>query len=390
MLTIDNLIDIKYKNLKSIIDYVRFREHSTKKEIAHDLNLSFATVSNMINLLMSMDLIQEAQAHTSKYVGRSPKYINLNTERLKIITFDLHLDWCMSLCAIDLARNITCRKSYEVKPYDTINQFMEQVKEVFFDFVNSNKIGLDTVIGAGVIMRGIFDEHSDCVSVSENLVFHNQPMRKLIREAIGKPAVMENDANLAAYFSALSSQTNNLMYVYMGEGLGSGTITNGNILRGVCGYSSEIDHIPMGKLNKKCPHCGNYDCLYMDICKNGFLTKYNGKDYSFFQTYSAEWEDYVKHLREGEKRAIHVAEENATILGRGLAAAVCIAWPSKVVIGGLPKELYQTMKPILEQEINSRKPFEPYIDVCHDDQCYDTIARGAAEMLYSQWYPNFD
>ena len=43
IMTVDSLIDLKYKNLKSIIDYIRFRDSSTKREVARELNLSFAT-----------------------------------------------------------------------------------------------------------------------------------------------------------------------------------------------------------------------------------------------------------------------------------------------------------------------------------------------------------
>ncbi len=390
MLTVDNLIDLKYKNLKSIIDYVRFREYNTKKQIAHELNLSFATVSNMINLLMNAGLIKETEARTSKYVGRFPKFINLNHKRFYIISLDLHLDWCMSLCLIDLARNIISRKTYEAQPFDDVNRLMERVKEVFDDFLGVNGIDPEMVIGAGIIMRGILNEQSDYIVVSENKLFQNQPIKKFMREAIRKPIVMENDTNLAAYFSAISMETDNLMYVYMGEGLGFGIITGGNILRGVRGYSSEIDHIPMGKLHKKCPHCGNYDCLHTDVSRNGFLTKYYEKDYEFKRSYKDEWEEYTKRIRSGDTRAVEVASENAVILGKALATAASITWPEKVVIGGIPQELYQVMGPVVEREINSRKPFEPYITVKHDDQCYDTIAKGAAEMMYFQWLPDFE
>lgn len=390
MLKVDNLIDLKNKNLKSIIDYQRFRSDTTKKQIAHDLNLSFATVSNMANLLMNIDLIRETENSSSKYVGRSPKYIHMNNERFYIITLDLHMNQCMSLCKTDLASRILCRKTYEVPLFSSIDHFMRQAKEVFDDFLNVSKSDADKVIGVGVIMPGIFFDQNDYMASIENSIFQNQPIRKLMSDAIGKPVIMENDTNLAAYFSAISTQTNNLVYLYMGEGLGFGVVTNGNILRGVCGYSSEIDHIPMGTLNQKCPYCGNYDCLHTDVSRNGFLTKYNGKEHEFKRSYTAEWEDYIEHIRHGDARAVEVARKNALILGKGLAAAVCITWPARVVIGAIPPELYRIMMPIVEEQINSRKPFDPYIPVSYDNQCLDTIAKGAAEMLYSQWIPDYE
>ncbi len=390
MVKVDNLIDLKNKNLKSIIDYQRFKSNTTKKQIAQDLNLSFATVSNMANLLMNIDLIRETENSSSRYVGRSPKYIHMNTERFYIITLDLHMSQYMSLCKIDLASRILCRKTYEVQLFSSIEHFMKQAQEVFDDFINASQSDADKVIGVGVIMPGIFFEQNDCMVSIENSIFRNQPIRKLMSDAIGKPVIIENDTNLAAYFSAISTHTDNLVYLYMGEGLGFGVVTNGNILRGVCGYSSEIDHIPMGTLNQRCPYCGNYDCLHTDVSRNGFLTKYNGGEYEFKRSYTAEWEDYIEHIRRGDVRAAEVARENALILGKGLSAAVCITWPARVVIGAIPPELYRIMMPIVERQINSRKPFEPYITVGYDDQCLDTMAKGAAEMFYSQWMPEYE
>ena len=67
--SIDNLLDIKSKNLKSIISYMRFHNANTKKQVASDLGLSFATVSNMVNDLITHGLIEICDGGHEKSVG---------------------------------------------------------------------------------------------------------------------------------------------------------------------------------------------------------------------------------------------------------------------------------------------------------------------------------
>ncbi|HHW31733.1 MAG TPA: ROK family protein [Clostridiaceae bacterium] len=388
MMHIDNLIDIKYKNIKSIIDYIRFKKNCTKKEISDSLKLSFATVSNMINLLMSKDLISKTTVDNSRSVGRNPKNFNFKPDRFCIITIDLHLDEYLSICQVDLARKILARETYEIGCYNDIGQFIQKVKNIYKNFVISTNIDADSIIGFGIIIKGIYDNQTDCMISSENKIFIGQPLRKLLGEALEKFVIVENDANIAALFSAISSGIRDLMYVYLGEGLGFSVISGGNILRGTSGYSPEIDHIPMGRIKVKCPYCGNDNCLSTDLSQNGFLTKYYKSDFLYKKTYKFEWEEYIKQIRLGDAHAIDVANENAIILGKSLAIATCITWPSKIIIGGIPQELYLIMKPVIENQINSRKPFGDNINLCFDPNWQDTIAKGAAEIIYLNWLPD--
>ena len=390
MIKVDNLIDLKKKNLKCIIDYQRFRGNCTKKQIANDLNLSFATVSNMMNYLMQIDLVRNAEYNSSKYVGRSPKYFNFNPKRFQILTFDLHDRQLISIYVIDLARNILFHDDYPIQMISNIDQYMGKFSESFNNFIHIHGIDMESVISAGVVTPGNVDEKQDCIIGTENVIFQNKPIRKLINQIIGKQVVVENDANLAASFAAAVTQTKNLIYLYISNGLGLGTITNGNILRGANGYSSEIAHVPLGRIHRKCPYCGNYDCIQTDTSRNGFLSKYYGKEFPLGKIYKKEWESFIECIRSNDPKAVEVSRENGSILGKTLATAASILRPEKIVIGGIPVELFQIIVEIIENEINSREHYNPYIQVIHDNCCLDSMAKGAAELLYSRWYPDID
>lgn len=390
MLIVENLIDLKNKNLKSIIDHERFRQSDTKRQIAADLNLSFATVSNMINLLMRIGLFEETNGLSSKYVGRSPKYLKVNSGHSNIITIDLHNDKDMTMCSIDLARRIQYKKTVELLGTGETSEFIKKITDAYRGLLSENGIREDKIIGVGVIIPGTFDARSDLVVGTEKRVICGKPLRRLLEEVMGKTIIPENDASLAAYYSAVSSGIRDLTYVYLSDGVGMGTVTGGNILRGINGYSSEIAHAPLGVLNRKCPYCGNTDCLQNDLSRNGFLSKYYARLLPFDDQYEADWYKYIERVQENDEKAVEVARGNAVILGKALATAAGIVRPARVVIGGLPEVLYRQMQPVIEKAINSREPYDSYVEICYDGASQDTFALGAAEMVYEQWSPNLD
>lgn len=81
---IDSIIDIKRKNVKSIIDFARFQDVWQKRDAARELNLSFATVSNIINVLMECGLMEQTEV-SLKAVGARLKRIAWCRDALSLL-----------------------------------------------------------------------------------------------------------------------------------------------------------------------------------------------------------------------------------------------------------------------------------------------------------------
>ena len=85
-------------------------------------------------------------------------------------------------------------------------------------------------------------------------------------ESIGEAgvhAVLENDANAAAYAEAwvgAGRDASSLVMMTLGTGIGGGIILNGEIWHGAHGFAGEIGHMTIEPDGLKCP-CGNRGCL---------------------------------------------------------------------------------------------------------------------------------
>ena len=86
---VDSSVELKKVHAKEIINYLKRNKSCTKKVMAEELGLSFATVSNICNEMREKGYLEETALEDTKVVGRTPKGISLNYNNLMSLCFDL-------------------------------------------------------------------------------------------------------------------------------------------------------------------------------------------------------------------------------------------------------------------------------------------------------------
>jgi len=384
--SIDNLIDLKYQNLKNVINYIRSEEYSTKKGIAENLNLSFATVSNMCNSLEDMGLIEYVTLNDAKVVGRSPKYIHLVKDRLSILNVNAQATREIELIITNLLNEVVFKKKYYYKDTQTYKEFITECNNYYSDFIEEYNIKTEDIIGVGVVVSGIFDKVSQKVVASEIPLFENQPMKADFEAIFDKDVLIDNDANLCAFGAKMEYGRSNLAYIYIGEGVGIGVVQNGEVLKGERGYGPEICHMPIGELDIKCHLCGNKHCLQTDLSFNGFIAKFYANAYDGNKI---TWDEFVQKVKNGEEKALKVVRDNARVLSIAVTSIASLFHPEKIVIGGdIAECIFDLMKQPILEVINSRKivnSMDDY-DLYYDSDFRTNIIKGISEKIYSEWY----
>ncbi len=90
----------------------------------------------------------------------------------------------------------------------------------------------------------------------------NVPLVKMFRDALGRPAYMNNDANacaLAEYLFGSHRGVKNLVYLTMSTGLGGGFVADGRIVQGATDLAGEVGHHVLDINGPPCP-CGQRGC----------------------------------------------------------------------------------------------------------------------------------
>lgn len=183
--------------------------------------------------------------------------------------------------------------------------------------------------------------------------WHGTDLVGFFRSRFGFPAVIENDANAAAwgeYRRGAGRGAHSLVMATVGTGIGGGAVIEGTLLRGATGAAMELGHTLYAAGGRPCP-CGLAGCL---------------EAYSGGRAMAEEWarrrsevaggqrrgagdpsrggadgspaepglSDLLAAERNGDPVAAEVLDDGARALGHGLVSALHLLNPGVLVLGG--------------------------------------------------------
>jgi len=113
--------------------------------------------------------------------------------------------------------------------------------------------GLNKGVGGfnriGIAVPGLVDRATGRVAFSANIPRHSDfDLASEVRSATDFPAVIENDANAAAFAEfqlGAGRGSRNLFYATLGDGVGGAFIFDGEIWRGASGFAGEFGYVPI-------------------------------------------------------------------------------------------------------------------------------------------------
>ena len=125
-------------------------------------------------------------------------------------------------------------------------------------------LGTEEIAGVGISSPGPCDPERGIVTNAPNLKgWQEIPIVRIVSEALGIPAILENDAAAACYgeyrFGA-GKGMRHIVYVTLGTGIGGGIMIDGRLYHGVSGAAGEVGHLILVEDGPRC-NCGNRGCL---------------------------------------------------------------------------------------------------------------------------------
>ncbi len=114
----------------------------------------------------------------------------------------------------------------------------------------------------GMGCPGEIDTEKGIALAADNLPIERIPFAKLLSDAFGAPAKLDNDANCAAWgehMAGVSKGYRNVVTVTLGTGIGGGIIVDGKLLHGKENHAGEIGHMVIDIHGKRCG-CGRIGC----------------------------------------------------------------------------------------------------------------------------------
>jgi glucokinase len=262
--------------------------------------------------------------------------------------------------------------------------------------------GLDLgaeVAGIGIGCPGPLDRGSGIVLTTPNLGWADFPVRDLIAGPLGLPAVLDNDANCAAFgewWLGAGRGSHSLVALTVGTGVGGAIVVNGRVWHGASDAAGEIGHMTINYGGRRCK-CGNYGCLEAYASGPNIAARAReGLEAGETSALSGIVDGDLDRLTaahiseavlEGDPFATQVLQETARYLGVGLANLINLVNPEIVVVfGGVTSAGEHLLDP-LQNEVR-RRAFLPAVSACKivpAERTDDAGVLGAAGLFLRQW-----
>jgi len=203
--------------------------------------------------------------------------------------------------------------------------------------------GLDAV---GVGVPGLVDRDG-VLRFAPNLPgVVEYPVRGVLRERVGVPVVVDNDANCATWCEfriGAASGTTDAVLVTLGTGIGAGIVSDGRLNRGAHGFAGEPGHMQIDPNGPPCP-CGRRGCwervasgsglgrLARDAAAAGRASRVVDLAGGDFE--GVRGEHVTRAALEGDEQAMQIMRDFGWWFAVGVANLVNILDPDVVVVGG--------------------------------------------------------
>jgi glucokinase len=208
--------------------------------------------------------------------------------------------------------------------------------------------GDEKAVGIGIGAAGFTSADRMTVRFAPNINWIEEPLAARVREHVDLPVVVENDANAAAWgefrFGA-GEDTDDLLLVTVGTGIGGGIVHHGQLFRGGFGIAAEIGHMRVVPDGILCG-CGQHGCFEQYASGSALVRdareRVSNRDAGAAAIAALADGDLsritgpaiTKLAQGGDPLSLELMSEVGRWIGEGIAILATILDPSVIAIGG--------------------------------------------------------
>ena len=218
------------------------------------------------------------------------------------------------------------------------------------------------------------------------------PLIEALTSELGRPAMLENDANAAAVgemWQGAGRGRRTIICVTLGTGVGGGIILNGRLWRGVNESAGEIGHMCVDPFGGVACTCGSNGCLEAYASATALvrmareaMTRHPNSILRANQDLTSE--EIYKAGVAGDELALEVFRRMGVYLGIGLANLINVLNPEMIVIGGGVVNGWELFAPDMQHQIAERtfSPAAAQVAVVRGECGDDAGLLGAARLAF--------
>lgn len=242
--------DVKRINRSNIFQYIRASKEPAVSctQISQGTKISLPTVLKSVDYFASRGCLRviDSIESVSPTAGRKPTFLEFVPNAFCAIGIAFEGKYLECVCT-NLNYEVLCSRSVRVQ-CDVSTLILEVIPQQLEIFITENKIDTQTLLSIGLALPASIDTKHYVTAASAPLIdLECGVSLKSECEALSKrfhcPVIIENDVNAAAlgeFRERSFTGADDLVYVTLGTGLGSGMILKGKVRQGAHFTAGEI------------------------------------------------------------------------------------------------------------------------------------------------------
>lgn len=342
----------RHLNRRVILNLIRDKQPISRADLARISGLQRSTVSLIIEELIEDRWIVEGTTGRLPR-GRRPTLLLLN-QRRRIICIDIRPKRTF-LGVSDVNGVFSFQESIPtmLDPERAIRQIIARLRPLL---KTRNEEPFE---GIGISLPGRIDIATGQLVFAPNLKWPSIDLKSPIERETGLEVALENAANacaLAEMWFNRGHTIRNLVTVTVSEGIGTGIIMDGRLLRGANGMAGELGHFPLEPDGPTCG-CGKRGCWEI-LASNQAAIRYYfesaGRSTRPRQA-DLEFKALLAMADQGDTIAVKAIDKMAAQLARGVRMIVAALDPEAILFVGDFTSSWGRFEPRLKTEIQQQK-----------------------------------
>ncbi|HUV71121.1 MAG TPA: ROK family transcriptional regulator [Terracidiphilus sp.] len=336
-------------NRDIILHAIHRHQPVSRADLARLTGLQPSTVSVIIGLLIDEGWVLPGTLGRLPR-GRRPTFVTLN-DRHVTLAIDLR-PGNASLAVIDINGKILSRESVVLGAQSSSKAEVQQVILKIATAARSlrDRFTERQFAGVGVSVSGRVDQKTYKVLFSPNVPWMQIDLHGELQRVLESEIELDNAANACLFAERWFGdfgEASNMIVVGVSDGIGTGLLVDGRLVRGKGDMAGEFGHMPLEESDVVCG-CGGTGC-WETFASNRAGLRY----YRELAPESAvgSFKELMELAMGGDLRALRSIDKMMTYLARGITILVAGLAPEVVIIVGDCTALWPRIYPILESQL---------------------------------------
>lgn len=342
---------LRSANERLLLDRLRALGAASRAQLARETGLSKPTVSSALASLETAGLVHEVGTHAPER-GRTAVLYAPDPAAGYALGVDIGRGW-LRVAVVDLDGTVVARADVRNRARASA-ALADLVVGTAQQVIANSGVDPAEVVHGVVGTPGVYDAKQRRVRYAMHLPgWGRAGLVDRMREELGVPLEVHNDANLAAlgeYTYGVAAGSRLFAYILIGTGLGMGVVSEGRLFTGAHGLAGEIGFLPWP---------GRHKPERLEDAVSGVAVVEAAREFGMRGQLTAK--AVFDAARQGHPAATRAVERESERIAHTVAAAAAVLDPDLVVLGGGVGHSVDLLLRPVQEHVRTLTPLRPRI-----------------------------